>query len=317
MMTGRLLVLSLVFVAPVAAAPLRPVQLAYERGEAVGCPDAASVKSAVVERLGFDPFDDHAPARLSVEVVALASGYEARVTLVDESGSARRRVLTGGRPDCGDLATTLPFALSVAIEAFAAVPPPARLGPTAEPRVGPPSVPPPPMPDPVVPWRAWGTGGAFAAFGAAPTVAPGVGVGLGLTHGAFALSLEGIGVLPASLAVETGRIEVSSLALRGVPCFRWRGLRGCGVVGFGVLWSRAVDLAAATSAQTPLVSLGGRLAWQWAVLPWLGLVVFGEVLGALARTGLNVGPTEVWVTPPVAANVGLAFEVGPGVRPEP
>src|SRR5579872_1865932 len=82
------------------------VRLEYARGEgATSCPDARAFAAAVAGRLGYEPFDPAAAARVMVAIDRRAPSFDARIEMVDARGAptAERR-FSSQATDCAELA---------------------------------------------------------------------------------------------------------------------------------------------------------------------------------------------------------------------
>jgi hypothetical protein len=303
----------LLITALAAGGTLRSVRLDYSLAEgAAACPDAATVRSDVAGRLGVDPFSEDANATLVVRVSPSGDGFRAELTLLEGTEPAGSRKLSGVRGDCTDLASALPFALSVAIEAFSAAhpaepPPPPVPAPAPLP---PPPAPAPPPPTPAVerasPWELVASASPGLSLGEAPAPAFSAALGIGAQRGLFAAGLEGRFLAPASLAVGAGQVQTSSFSVEAALCLHYRFAMGCALGGGGALWSSAFGLPEARGITTPVGSLGGRAQLSFQLTSFAAVAVRGEVRGALVRTALQVGTTEVWRTPPVSGALSLA-----------
>jgi hypothetical protein len=303
----------LLLAALTAAGQVRHVRLDYRLGEGTSaCPAAATVRADVAGRLGTDPFDEVSPATLEVVVSRSGEGFRAELTLREGDQLKGARKLSGVRADCSDLASALPFALTVAIEAFSEAEP-APAPPPAAKTEAPPDSTPAPAP-PVAPsvrtagadWHVLASASPGIAFGEAPGPAFTAALGVGVEGGLFTAALEGRFLAPASMSVGTGQIQTSSFAAELVACLRYRWISGCVLGGGGALWSSAYGLPDAHGITTPVGSLGGRAQVALPLSAFAAIAVRGELRGALVRTAIEVGSTEVWRTPPVSGALSLA-----------
>jgi hypothetical protein len=166
-----------------------PVALEYSAD--AGCPEADALKAIVVARVGYDPFRDAAPNRVSVRLAARGRGMEGHVEWRDAAGKwAGDRTFPSRTDDCHELVRAVGFALAVQIQvlAIANAPagPPADDARTAEvppppPVVTPPATDPQPITVAVVaPPRSPHARPAFA-------LGAGASVGFGLSSGTMAL----------------------------------------------------------------------------------------------------------------------------------
>jgi hypothetical protein len=120
---------------PPAAPSASPLTVALEYGAAAGCPDAAQYKAVVSSRLGYDPFRDGMPDRVSVRITARGRDYEGRIEWRDAQGNwVGDRTFPSHSEDCGELARAMGFALALQIQ----------LSPPASPVPKPTAVPPEP-----------------------------------------------------------------------------------------------------------------------------------------------------------------------------
>src|SRR5204862_4286698 len=96
--------------------------LIYNPGaDTTGCPDEQTLRNAVSARLGYDPFRPDAERTLQVDIVVdrrhERRGLRAHVELRDAAGnSAGSRDIGSQRSDCGELASALTLAISIAID---------------------------------------------------------------------------------------------------------------------------------------------------------------------------------------------------------
>src|SRR3954467_461900 len=92
----------LVFAASSIARASATSRLVYARTPgAAHCPDETRFRTAVTERLGYDPFRPWAEQTVTVEIFEEKGGLRARLTLIDREGIARgKRELKGAASDC-------------------------------------------------------------------------------------------------------------------------------------------------------------------------------------------------------------------------
>jgi hypothetical protein len=303
---------ALLLIALAAGGTLRSVRLDYSLAEgAAACPDAATVRSDVAGRLGVDPFDDAAKATLDVRISPAGDGFRAELTLREGTETAGSRKLSGVRADCADLAGTLPFALSVAIEAFSAAhpdePPPV---PAPAPVTPAPVAPPPAAPAPAVerpsPWRLMASASPGVSIGEAPVPALTAALGVGVERGLFAVELDARYLAPAAIPVGSGQVGTTSFSAEVAVCLHWSWVTGCALGGGGAQWSSASGLPDAHGLTTPVAALGARAQLGYQLTPFIVVALRGELRAALVRTALEVGSTEVWRTPPVSGAIAAA-----------
>jgi hypothetical protein len=115
-----------VFAAPTTlAASLTPsadsgpssLMVTLDYAAAAGCPDAAQYKAVVRSRLGYDPFGDGVPDRVSVRISVHGRDYEGRIEWRDAQGNwVGDRTFPSHSDDCGELARAMGFALALQIQ---------------------------------------------------------------------------------------------------------------------------------------------------------------------------------------------------------
>ncbi len=300
-----------------------PVRLQYTRApDASLCVSDDALRSAVLRRLGYAPFDDAASDVLQVEVARKTPGFVARLVRTTPDGARKgERELFTPRSDCADLGETLAFAIIVAIDPLLLFRGPPDAGES------------PPPPDAGAPDAGEADAGTPAAgpFDAGVQVAepapislePAVGVAAGASWGfspGVALSLRGegrlrfglvsLGVLLRAellgrLAFSAGSIEATPLQAGLAPCVHLGGLSVCAVLTGGVL----VAVTTASTRITPVAAAGARLSYELQ-FGRLRPFAFVEAGAALARTSIFVGDTEVWLSPPGWAGGGLGLFFG-------
>ena len=309
----------------VALLAATPVRLQYTRAaDASRCVSDEELRSAVVRRLGYAPFDDTAADVLQVDVARKASGFAARLVRTSPDGARKgERELVTPRADCADLGEALAFAISVAIDPLLLF-----RGPALDAGESPPSpdageadagAPDAGLTDAGPP----DAGVTVLVEPASRQVEPSAGVAVGASWGlapGVTLSLRGegrlrfgfvsLGVLLraellGSLAAATGRIDATPLQAGLAPCVHFGGVAVCALVTGGVL----VAVKAASTRITPAVSAGARVSYA---LRFGRFRPFAFVEGGanLARTSIFVGDTEVWLQPPAWAGGGLGLFFG-------
>jgi hypothetical protein len=151
-----------------------PVRLEYARGAgAEHCPEDAAVRSAVVARLGYDPFRDDAQRTVAAAIEGNKQRLRADVNLRDAAGAVTgTRRLVSDKNDCIELAAAMTLAISIAIDPQSLTrpaPPPPPPTPPAPPTPAPAATPAPGSTPPAAPTTT--SPGATAApspFGAMP-----------------------------------------------------------------------------------------------------------------------------------------------------
>lgn len=287
-------------------------RLAY--GAVDACPDEASLRSLVAQRLGFDPFRPASDSTVTITIVR--EGHELVADVRYQGASQRRgeRQLRTPDDDCGELATSVALTVAIMLD-------PRAFGQGAPKTQEPEPELPPQVPHREVPHRerpeatlrpasAWSW-----RFGAGPTIglgaapAPSIGATLfaGARSGRFSADVEGRADLPASRAVGEGAEVASSLLVAGVvPCARVVGSGGaCFLLAAGALRGEARQAGSPDRLTTFYATVGGRLFWEIDLAPSLALRFRGELTSPLTPTSLAIGGTTQWTTPSVAAALGI------------
>jgi hypothetical protein len=98
--------------------PERAVELHYIRdATAQSCVEQDELQSKVSARLGYVPFQDHAPLIVSVRLSRNDKGFKALLNSEDTVAHTRgSRELSSGSRDCGELLESVALALSVVID---------------------------------------------------------------------------------------------------------------------------------------------------------------------------------------------------------
>src|SRR5205814_5483733 len=93
-------------------------RLLYSRGVgAERCPDEATMRKAVAQRLGYDPFFPTAEKTIVSRIVRDRDELRGTVELVDNHGMVRGlRDFKVGADDCAELVAAMSLAISIAID---------------------------------------------------------------------------------------------------------------------------------------------------------------------------------------------------------
>src|SRR5262249_3940922 len=146
------------------------------------------------------------------------------------------RTLSSRRSDCGELASAMELAISIAIDPMSASRPAAPApAPTPAPTPSPPPERERPKPVSVTPTTFHASAGMIGTFGSAPGPALGVTLEGGARRGAVSLSLEGRVDVPASESLSMGEVSGSLLVGSLVPCLHRGVFAGCGLITGGAL----------------------------------------------------------------------------------
>jgi len=333
----------LVFAATSIARASATSRLVYARTPgAAHCPDETRFRTAVTERLGYDPFRPWAEQTVTVDIFEEKGALRARLTLIDRDGIARgKRELKGAASDCEELLKSLALATSITLDPMAAqmggVSPAqpelakraAESPPdvTTAPVVAPPPTPPPAAttdgasaPDRVAAsegvvgghtrttWSVFG--GPLVAVGETPGTAVGGRLGADVRYGHFALAVEARGTLPTSVdSALGGTAHAGVLGGAIVPCFTQGMFDACGVAYFGRMMTSASDVAVPveTALFTANVGLRGQLALP--IARSIDLRIHLEGMKTLIISTLYLHESEVWTTPAFWASAGLSAAV--------
>lgn len=300
----RSLVLALLLLPALAGAAERfHASLSYERGAgAEECPDESTIRRSVAVRLGYEPWSDTAPRRLTVRVVAESPGWAASIELTDADGRVKgRRRLTSATADCHDLAESLQLALGLALDPLLLTrpPPDPEPAPPPEPLVivlpppEPPAPPePPPMPEPVpepvpepepvvvaepppppppppapppVPVQIALEAGASWVKGLEPTSSWGGGGAVNVRRGAFAIAARLRADQPQSMEIPDGMVRGAAVLVRLEPCLRVDPFAVCVVGGIARLRFTSDRRSDAMDAIRSVGVVGPRIAWNIAL----------------------------------------------------
>src|SRR5262245_45253921 len=100
-----------------AAASEKPaVTLLYERGDVLQCPEEEGLRQAVATKLGYDPFEQNAPAKLFVALRKDATELVASLHYISATGLRGRRTLRSSSADCRELLLSIALAVSIAVD---------------------------------------------------------------------------------------------------------------------------------------------------------------------------------------------------------
>jgi hypothetical protein len=315
----RAAALLVAFTAPVSGKTPPTVRLVYDRtSNATDCPDRDAVLDSVRARLGFDPFRERGDITIHALVSRVGEELFAQIRLSDQTAQATgERRLVSHRADCGELASAMELALSIAIDQTG------TLGPLSSSRE------PATSSRPAVVLTV-----TPAAFAHEPSTArrspPGysdvqagiegnVGDVIAPTVGGFAglewrsqhwsVSIEGRADLPRSRSVGGGSINAGTLAATLAPCLRQGPFGACALATLEALRGSGQDLDNAHQLTSLFAAVGGRALVEFPDTGSAAVRLHADVVSPLTRTTLKVGPDAVWTSPPVTAAVGLAVVV--------
>jgi hypothetical protein len=294
------------------------VALHYEATGA--CPDRAAFQSMVTERLGYSPFADGAAKRAAVTL----RGKRARIAITESGQPIGERTLRAA--NCTELAETTALAIAIAIDAqavYAEKPEPSDPKSAADPGPGPgPGSGPGPEPEskPAVEadaapaptpgrdhrLRPHVAAGVVAALGASPDPTAGATLQLGLRRGPLSLDLEGRTDRASHVDFGTGRVHASLTFAAVIPCYHRGRFAGCGVLAVGALRGRGEDFVDAARVTSTFAAGGARVAYEVPIADRISARLHADLLGAFARTSLQVSGMDVWTLPPVSGAAGVS-----------
>jgi hypothetical protein len=340
---GSLLVIALCE-ARASAAPGEATRLDYARSDhAANCPDREALQSAVVKRLGYDPFFPVARQTIVVEILDGEAGLRAEMHLVDADGIIRgSRELSESRGHCDELVAALALAISIALDPSAALgeesadaqpaatadakPAEAQASENSDPSASESAPPPQPAaagsaakhhapPTKTQPPRyAKGTpiglrAGVFGSFGVAPALAAGFRLGASVRRDWFELTAEFSDQLEASRTAGDGGSVIGSLAEATLaPCFAPNVLAACALLNLGSLKSRGKDVPQPVNQRSLYAALGARVELSPQLFDNLHLLVNADVLKSLTPITLRLRGEDIWHTPFVSLAASLGLE---------
>jgi hypothetical protein len=309
------------------------------------CPAAPAVRSAVAQRLGFDPFRPDGAKRIRCTVGGDDAGLVARIEVADEAGRvAAERVLTSPLADCRELSDAIVLALSIAINPLlaleparppvggpspspapagtaAATPPPPPAAPAEVPPAAPAEAPPPiPKPRPVAtnsstsPPASARLGelslgiDALVAVGLGPGPAFGTGLRVGLGRTRLLLELEVRAVASTSVSVDGGSIVAWAGMVSLAPCARFGAFAACALGSVGGVRAHGEGFALPQTATLPYAAVGARALAQRRLGRGWWVRAAADLNGVVARSHLLLDGEEAWVSPRV--NGVLALSAG-------
>jgi hypothetical protein len=259
------------------------------------CADEVTLRRAVIQRLGRDPFRDDADRTVVVSLHRDGADLAAWIELRDRAGrTLGAQEIRSRAATCAELAAAIEFTLSMVLDA--------RVSETPAP---------PPAAEPMVTPAAPGAEiavslGALVAFAAAPTTVWGASFGVEARWPSYSLALEGRLDAPSEQALAEGSLKSSLWMATLVPCLRPSWLGVCGLFAAGVQGGEVDGVPGGVSATALYLAPGLRLAVFVPMGSIFSAQLRGDVLIPIAKTSLYAGLEQVWVTPPVSFVVGLA-----------
>lgn len=320
-------------------------QLDYERPEDVeDCPDERSIRDAVSARLGYEPFTDDAVQTVVAAIRRTADGLLGRVELRGVGGELLgERELESPGFDCREFASALTLSIALAIDPLAmglaesgvVQEPDAQAGDENEEEVEnavqPAATPRDPTSEaasqiePEAEVESQGSEpsveeedsrdrvavrvrlNAHGSLGSAPGLAFGLDLQVGVRWRFFSIGLEGRTDLPASDEAFGGQVRSMLIHLSLVPCFHWRVIAGCAVIGGGALRGEGEGYYNDAHQYLQYWTVGGRFAVEVPLVRWLLFHAHLDLLGAPVRVELTIDDVIAWRSSPVAFTFGGGF----------
>jgi hypothetical protein len=328
-------------VAPAARAePGDATRLEYLRSErAQSCPDRAELQSAVVKRLGYDPFFIAARQTIVVEITDADGELHAQMRLVDDRG-----IITGSRElrekldDCRELLASLALAISIALDpsiAFGGEPArddDAQGSPT--PKEATPSAPEPSAREAIVEANvapakavkatdksrvnaAWTPAlrslalrlSGFGALGIAPALAFGLRAGGAVRVDWFELVVEFDDQFAATRGFAAGSAEVSLQGGVLAPCWIRAWYAACATLELGSLRASGSGVQNPAVERTTYFAAGARTELSPKLIGHLHGLLTIEATKSLVPVALRLREREVWSTPFASVSGALGLEL--------
>jgi hypothetical protein len=110
--------------------------------------------------------------------------------------------------------------------------------------------------------------------------------------------------LPDHVAIDTGGsgdVRVWGATATVTPCLHIDAIAACGVVQAGAVVGEGRGIMNARTATTPLLAIGGRLAWETEMSPGVGLRVHLDGLVRASTSRFDVDGMTVWSTDRIGA----------------
>ncbi len=335
MLTGGLLLVSQAHARP-------PTRLEYHVEPGVrGCPDAPELRAAVVERVGFEPFDPASDHVVRVTILRSERGLLGRISLHSHDGATTTREFLFGDTECSEIVAAMALALSIALEPEASpssevaqtLPSPQEARPerpsdtsSATRNAQPPSdtsratlSPEPQRDHGTDPRRATQRdftfhigAGVHAAAGSAPALAWGGTLSARMRSWNWSLGASVRADAPASSTVDAqpnARVTAFLAAAELEPCWHVDPLRVCAVALLGRMTLSSDGIARPHTSSGTYAAAGGRLGFDVpATAGWvLGPSV--QLLHTLRPLQAAIDDRVVWTTPAWSTTTGVTARV--------
>ena len=93
-----------------------------------------------------------------------------------------------------------------------------------------------------------------------------------------------------------------------VPCYHWRWLATCAVVGGGALFGKGVHITDPTSSQSAFFVAGARLGVEVPLYRFLALSISADALAHLTSVDFHLTDrTPLWTTPSLSGAFALGL----------
>ncbi len=279
-----------------------PTKLDFQRGaSAAECPGQEQLRSAVVARLGRDPFASVAPDALHVELTAEEGklrghfslergGREIGSQTLEATGAPAERRTGHASTICEELIDAVALEVSLVFEAADA----REATASAEPPAPPPPVvvSPPPAPELPRPWSLWASAGGRVSVGSWAEAAVGPELGLEARRGPFGLGVDArVDIIPR-LDVGSARALLVRPSGSLLPCAHGRWIYGCAVATLGATVVHGVDVGTSREAASPYAAFGGRAGIDLPLGARLHLMTFLELVGVVTPTTVRIDASE-------------------------
>lgn len=302
-------------------------RLVYVRGAgAEACPDEATLRAAVKQRLGYDPFFPTARKTVVAQLTRTSKGYRARVQLAGEDGNARgERDLSTSGDDCGELTSAIALAISLALDDLDDLAPdptpsdPAQSSPEPAPSSSPELALPSELASPSelallepAPIAAASRAelaaslGPSVSLGTAPGAAAGMGLGLALRWPRIAARVDVRGELPSSADIGAGgRVRTNIASATGSLCVRFAIPFACAGAGVGAVWSSTEGIAGPANDHASFFVASSRFGADVALGARFYVEPFVDVGANLTRPRVEVDGRSVYEMSPIWGALGV------------
>jgi hypothetical protein len=295
---------------------------------ASSCPDEASLRQAVKQRIGYDPFFPWARTTVVVEVAGASQAFAAHVWITDEQGFSRgARELRSESKGCAGLIDAAALAISIALDVSVPPPEPSPRGspseptapaPASAPAVAPVAAPGSPPDSAAAPELAGVTAptpiraligtDALLAIAAAPSPTAGIDAWVAGRLGVGSLGFELRGDVPATaVGADGGHATVALFAATAAPCAHAGPLFACVLGSVGWLEASGADVRVRRSGSAFFPALGARIGLDVPLGSKVALRLRGDLLVNFLRTSVALDGVSVWTLQQVSALIGAGL----------